>query len=213
MRNLRSRSVLFVLCSVFILGSCTEEKRKHLAGYHIDFVKNKHKVKQEKSIDPSSETIALARAEENLDRSNRTLFPLSKLQDKPQKLHELKHEKEVITCDRLTLKNGDELAVKVLEITETEVKYKKCDFPDDPTVSISKARVFMIVYSNGTKEVFDATEERFESSTETVDRSDTKLNTLSIIAFIFGVIAVLSSIVPLLGWLFGILAITLGASA
>ena len=58
--------------------------------------------------------------------------------------------------DLLTKRNGDEVPVKVVEITPTEVKYRRTDNPDGPLISIYKADVFLIRYANGTKEVFNS---------------------------------------------------------
>lgn len=58
--------------------------------------------------------------------------------------------------DLLTKRNGDELAVKVIEITPTEVRYRRTDNPDGPLISVWKSDVFMIRYANGTKEVLNA---------------------------------------------------------
>ena len=57
--------------------------------------------------------------------------------------------------DQLTKRNGDELAVKVIEITPAEVKFRRADNPDGPLISVWKSDVFMIRYANGTKEVFN----------------------------------------------------------
>ena len=56
-------------------------------------------------------------------------------------------------CDILTLKNGEELNVKVLEIGQSEIKYKKCDNQNGPTISIRKSEVFSIKYPNGSKDI------------------------------------------------------------
>ena len=57
--------------------------------------------------------------------------------------------------DRLTLKSGEEINSKVLEITPSEVKYKPSDNPNGPLIVIMKSDVFMIKYENGKKEVFN----------------------------------------------------------
>ena len=59
--------------------------------------------------------------------------------------------------DLLTKRNGDELAVKVMEITPAEVKFHRADNPEGPLISVWKSDVFMIRYANGTKEVFNTT--------------------------------------------------------
>jgi len=56
--------------------------------------------------------------------------------------------------DILIKRNGEELNVKVLEITLNEVKYKRFDYLEGPTISILKSDVFMIKYENGSKTVF-----------------------------------------------------------
>ncbi|OON68356.1 hypothetical protein [Hymenobacter sp. CRA2] len=58
--------------------------------------------------------------------------------------------------DILTKRTGDELSVKVLEVTPTEIRYKRTDNPDGPLFVVMRADVFMIKYANGTKEVMNA---------------------------------------------------------
>ncbi|OUJ75927.1 hypothetical protein [Hymenobacter crusticola] len=58
--------------------------------------------------------------------------------------------------DLLTKTNGEELLVKVLEITPTEVSYKRADNLDGPLIKVRRNDVFMIRYANGTKEVVQA---------------------------------------------------------
>jgi len=56
--------------------------------------------------------------------------------------------------DIITLKTGDEIKSKVLEISTDQVKYKKWENIDGPTYTSLKSDVFMIKYQNGTKDVF-----------------------------------------------------------
>ena len=58
--------------------------------------------------------------------------------------------------DLLTKRNGDEIAVKVVEITPSEVKYRRADNPDGPLISVWRSDVFLIRYANGTKEVLNS---------------------------------------------------------
>ena len=57
--------------------------------------------------------------------------------------------------DIITLTNGDEIKAKVLEITSKEIKYKKYENLDGPTVIVDISKVFAINYENGTREVFN----------------------------------------------------------
>jgi hypothetical protein len=51
--------------------------------------------------------------------------------------------------------NGEEIQAKVLEISTSEIKYKRFDNPEGPNYIIEKSKVFMIKYENGNKDVFN----------------------------------------------------------
>ena len=61
--------------------------------------------------------------------------------------------------DIIMLKNGQEINVKVTEITLSEIKYKLFEHLDGPTRTVAKKDVFVVIYENGTREVFDSTTE------------------------------------------------------
>jgi len=56
--------------------------------------------------------------------------------------------------DIITKTNGDDIKAKVLEVTQTDIKYKRFESPDGPAYTISKADVLMIRYQDGTKDIF-----------------------------------------------------------
>jgi hypothetical protein len=56
--------------------------------------------------------------------------------------------------DTLVKRSGEEIAVKVLKITPTEVEYKRFDNLDGPLIVTLKSQVALIRYANGTKEEF-----------------------------------------------------------
>lgn len=55
--------------------------------------------------------------------------------------------------DVIILKDGEEIEGKVIEITETSVKYKSASQLDGPIRNMAIDKVFMIKYGDGTKEV------------------------------------------------------------
>lgn len=60
--------------------------------------------------------------------------------------------------DLIFKKNGDEIKGKVVEITNTEVKYRKFENPTGgPIYSFNLSEIFLIRYENGTKDVFGET--------------------------------------------------------
>lgn len=56
--------------------------------------------------------------------------------------------------DTIFKKSGDIVIAKVLEISPTEVKYKRFDFQDGPMYIEIKSNLDKIIYSNGVKEIF-----------------------------------------------------------
>jgi hypothetical protein len=62
--------------------------------------------------------------------------------------------------DVIILKNGKEIESKVLEVSPSEIKYKKIDNLEGPLFTINKSDVFMIKYQNGSKDVFGDMEEK-----------------------------------------------------
>jgi len=60
------------------------------------------------------------------------------------------------TCgDRLILKNGEELRVKITEITDFNIIFKRCDNINGPDYTLNKERVAIIYYANGIKEIVE----------------------------------------------------------
>ena len=57
--------------------------------------------------------------------------------------------------DLITKKTGEDIQSKVLEVTTTEIKYKKFDNLDGPIFTLLKSEVAMIRYENGTKDIFN----------------------------------------------------------
>lgn len=58
--------------------------------------------------------------------------------------------------DILTYKNGSEVKVKVTEVTQLEVKFKRYDNVDGPLYTVLKSDVLMIQYENGTQDRFSS---------------------------------------------------------
>lgn len=56
-----------------------------------------------------------------------------------------------------------ELKVKVLELTDDVIKYRKFEMLDGPIYSIKKPDVFMIIYKNGTKEYIENKQKEVEN--------------------------------------------------
>ncbi|KIC92640.1 hypothetical protein OI18_21930 [Flavihumibacter solisilvae] len=56
--------------------------------------------------------------------------------------------------DTITKRSGEDMRVKVLEVNQSDIKYKKYDNLEGPTFSLLKSEIVMIRYSNGTRDMF-----------------------------------------------------------
>jgi hypothetical protein len=74
--------------------------------------------------------------------------------------------------DVITKKSGEDIKAKILEIGQTEVKYKKFDNQDGPTYTILKSDLLMIRYENGTKDIFSESNKSPELTTSIVGTHD-----------------------------------------
>ena len=57
--------------------------------------------------------------------------------------------------DIIVKKDSSRIEVKLLELKQTEIKYKLFSYQDGPDIIISKSDIAYVVYPNGTKEVFN----------------------------------------------------------
>jgi hypothetical protein len=60
----------------------------------------------------------------------------------------------VFSQDIIYLKDGTEIKAKIIELTNEFVKYKKFEQLDGPLRDIIISKVFMVIYENGSREVF-----------------------------------------------------------
>lgn len=73
--------------------------------------------------------------------------------------------------DIIVGKDGKTIKARVVEITQSEIKYKRYDNLNGPLISISKDGILIINYENGTKETFGRTEDQAVASKAVVGSS------------------------------------------
>lgn len=71
--------------------------------------------------------------------------------------------------DIIIKRNGDEIKAKVIEITNTLVKYKKHSNLSGPIYNIEKKNILMIRYQNGEKDIFETTKTKQIANTMKLD--------------------------------------------
>jgi len=82
----------------------------------------------------------------------------------------------VYSQDVITKKSGEDIQSKVLEVTTSEVKYKKFDNQTGPIFTILKSEILMIRYENGSKDVFNESSSSSDSDLCMQGQQDSKQN-------------------------------------
>lgn len=185
MRNFKV--LLLFTFGFLLLYSCSTNRQLYISGYKTSNKIEKEDSKQYASKKNSQNKSDSYRTDLSLDKvleeensdnfdnhlSTSTDNDLSFLTLSSNHKLDLK-PKEDNKCDEIILKNGDELRVKVIEIAETIIKYRRCDNLNGPIYSIPKADVFLIKYPNGTRDVFvENDNEKNASSQDSSEKNET----------------------------------------
>ena len=205
---MKSFKLLIALALIMSFTSCTVQKRLYRNGYSVHWNSMNKSIKTD-VVNNEFERSVSELKEENADfvsTSNEIVIQEKAVISLINENHELKKVQNKNTidppkCDVILLKNGEEISAKVLEITPTEVKYKRCDNLEGPTTTINKSTIFSITYANGSKEVMK-TENTTISNKNSISNENKKTGfgvaslvlgilgggVLSILAIIFGAI-------------------------
>jgi hypothetical protein len=73
--------------------------------------------------------------------------------------------------DTLSIRTGENILVKVIEVGTTEVKYKKLDNLNGPIFSILKSDLLIVKYENGSKDDFSSIKKIEEKNLYIIDDS------------------------------------------
>ncbi|PBQ34065.1 hypothetical protein CNR22_20545 [Sphingobacteriaceae bacterium] len=188
------KNSLFLL-PLLLLFSCSVQKRHYQKGYFVSWKKHAP-AKETQSNKP---TLALT-------KKNSTEIPSAVKEEQKTELNAdasatiaFKPAKKTSvfksftdSCDVIIYKNGSEDRIKILEVTGTTIKYKKCSMPDGPDYIVEKSNVFMLKYSNGTNEVFKVQEapaqQPAQANNYTPQRYVKKRTALATNSLIFGIL-------------------------
>lgn len=150
-----SMQKLILILPVFILLSCSVQKRIYQKGYTLTWNKAKPSSKENNSsVITRPAQKALPKTTE-LPETQKDVMASAAKNNVPCLLKKepvffLKSED---SCDVILFKDGKEQRVKIIELSSAQIKYKKCDMPDGPLYIKNKTDLFMITYANGTKKL------------------------------------------------------------
>ena len=77
--------------------------------------------------------------------------------------------------DSIYFRNGDVSGVKVLEIDESFVRYKRHDNLDGPTFTVDKNKIKQIIYQNGTSDSFELNEPAKQANGQDIKKNEKKI--------------------------------------
>ena len=192
---MKSFKLLITLALITSFISCTVQKRLYRNGYSVHW-NSLNKSTKSDVVNNEFESSVSELKEENSDfvsTSNEIIIQEKKVVNLKNENPELKKNQSEKTidsskCDLILLKNGEEISVKVLEISPTEVKYKRCDNLEGPTITINKLSILSISYSNGSKEVIKAENSSNTNLNSIENSSGRKKVGLAIASLVFGII-------------------------
>jgi hypothetical protein len=208
---------IYLILLLFGILSCTVKKRSYTKGFYVDWAKTQTKTQK------AAEPVTVSKAPITLKQRHVSLTPFqneNEVQLKKTEYPDLsnftnkksgKKLKQTIsldeTCgDLITFKDGDEVKAKVIEITDNQIKYKRCDNLDGPVISASKSSVFSIKYANGIKEVIHADTPSTTNKPSTTSSSSTaKPSSKNGNAGFMGILSLVFGILGILLFVFGIL--------
>lgn len=158
-----------VFTIMFLVPSCTMEKRIYTSGYNLDWSSSNKKSNQKELLINENQTksnltnnsqseISTNIVDKKLTTCNEALLASGDNSFISFKSNEYSSINLLEECDNIILKNGEEIKAKVIEITQDEIKYKKCDNLNGPIYSIKKVEVLIIKYFNGTKDIINISE-------------------------------------------------------
>jgi len=189
-------STIYLVSVLFLVSSCTIQKRMHLDGFYVSkknsFSKNRLAdnvaIDEEKSEGlnnfhslpiKNSEIFCENESELEINDSAKTVHLETELYISETNDDELSY------CDTIILKSGEIIFANVTEVGKSDIVYKKCENSIGPNYTISKNQVSSIKYVNGSEDNFSPTNSNGNDS-NTFENSDGKeYNLLAILGFIF----------------------------
>jgi hypothetical protein len=201
------KKLLIILIVTSFFTSCSIQKRHYSNGYTVNW--NHESSAPEKEKVNIEETAGAEVTTE--DKNSGGLDLMASVQQEtvpvlPEKSMLFSRTAIKDSCDVIELKDNQRILAKVREITPGVIKYYKCG--ETSELIISKSLVSSITYSNGLKETIAFEKENAPSPSIQV-KSEPEEHISAKMSWIFGICA----FVPVVGWIFAIMAIVHGIIA
>lgn len=194
-----------ILTLLLLLASCSVSKRHYRKGFHVDWAhragKPQKEITHQSTPSPSSETEQNQLIASTLQHDESNVLADASAST-PKLLKKNKWKLNEPTCgDVIYFRNGNQVTAKVLEISQREIRYKRCDNIDGPLMVIDKDDVEFIRFQNGTTEKFEK-HSLFDHNKKELANGKKRTHPMAIAAIIM---AGLSLFIPLIAPVLGII--------
>ncbi|MCW3078199.1 MAG: hypothetical protein JWO32_2808 [Bacteroidetes bacterium] len=169
------------------LTSCSLTKRAYRNGYYVSWNKKNAAKLSKKSNTDCLQVLTNGPAGLSRHKINETVYASAKKNTFRFKVKPATFKFIVFpdSCgDIIILRNGEEIFVKALEISQQTIKYKRCNNLEGPLVIVKTENVFMIKYANGFKEVFKENPSAVGLPVAEKKVQEKKYNNLAIASFV-----------------------------
>ncbi len=142
------------------MTDCTIQKRLYRKGFYFDGVSKKREVQQSNSLKYNEISFnpvqPLAVKKQKVLEEQVEWMSFNDNKEKYSLIRKKTYRFIQDTCnDKLILRTGEILVVQVIEVSEDNIKYKRCDMLDGPMYSVDVNKVYAIEFRNGHKEYFE----------------------------------------------------------
>ncbi len=202
-----------LLLSVFILSNCTLQERRYRKGFYVNVKHKTHnKIEKHKKDDALAVIELKVKAKEEAGCKQELVASIVKTTPPIPKTGTVKsHKTKNDSCgDFIVMKDGTVVEGKITEISETEVKYKKCNNLSGPSYTTKLDKVARIKYSDGNEESFGTRSKNpVVSSVPSKSSTNDSWNPFAIASLIMGILSftiLLALVTGPLAFIFGIIA-------
>jgi hypothetical protein len=218
--TMKKNYLFYFILSAFVVvaTSCSLQKRHYRKGYQVQWYNQEsNNLVDTKSLDYTHESLVNQEDESsNLTASltkSDVFIPQKKAASfsHPQIKKSCERTSIIADCDIIVQRNGQEISAKVTEFGIHQIKYKKCDDIDGQELAINKSEVATIKYADGRREVIpmEYDKPKYESN-KSLSKKEQDVGLIAGLSLALGI---LSLLIPFIGIILGMIAISTGLFA
>lgn len=151
----------WIFLFLLVVSSCSVQKRVHSPGFHVEWTAIKARqttrvfssAEKQKSntIKPESDQSQSISASLGVSAPDLITEPVPVLKQRTESMQEIPKD----SCDKIILRGGFVMRVKVIDIGSDQVKYRDCKDSLAVVKQLASRKISTVTYSSGLKILFD----------------------------------------------------------